>query len=127
MILLMLLVLAMGAQTAAAAKTYTMYVGKTYKIKQSGVRKWTSSRSRIAKIGSKNGKITPLRPGTVTIKAKTKKNTKSFKVTVKKPYISKTSMTLEKGKTATLKLVGTSVKKWKSSNSKIVSVSPAEK
>lgn len=126
-ILLMLLVLAMGAQTAAAAKTYTMYVGKTYKIKQSGVRKWTSSSSRIAKIGSKNGKITPLRPGTVTIKAKTKKNTKSFKVTVKKPYISKTSMILEKGKTATLKLVGTSVKKWKSSNSKIVSVSSGGK
>ena len=44
--MLMVFVLAFGMQTQAATKTYTMYVGKTYKIKQSGVKKWTSSNKK---------------------------------------------------------------------------------
>ena len=113
----------LGMQTQAATKTYTMYVGKTYKIKQSGVKKWTSSNKKVAKIGSKSGKIKPLRPGTTIIRAKKKQTTVKFQVTVQKPYISKTSLTLQKGKTATLKLIGTTAKSWKSSRKSIVSVS----
>ena len=120
--MLVVLVLAFGMQAGAATKTYTMYVGKTYRIKQSGVKKWTTSNKKIAAIGSKNGKIKPKRPGTVTIKAKKKKKTVKFKVIVKKPYISKTSLELEKGQTATLKLTGTTAKSWKSSKSSVVSV-----
>lgn len=120
--ILLLLVLAFGMQAGAATKTYTMYVGKTYRIKQSGVKKWTTSNKKIATIGSKNGKIKPKRPGTVTIKAKKKRKTVKFKVIVKKPYISKTSLKLEKGQTATLKLKGTTAKSWKSSKSSVVSV-----
>ena len=120
--MLLVLVLAFGMQAGAATKTYTMYVGKTYRIKQSGVKKWTTSNKKIAAIGSKNGKIKPKRPGTVTIKAKKKKKTVKFKVIVKKPYISKTSLELEKGQTATLKLTGTTAKSWKSSKSSVVSV-----
>mgnify|MGYP004502364187 FL=1 len=120
--MLLVLVLAFGMQAGAATKTYTMYVGKTYRIKQSGVKKWTTSNKKIAAIGSKNGKIKPKRPGTVTIKAKKKKKTVKFKVIVKKPYISKTSLKLEKGQTATLKLTGTTAKSWKSSKSSVVSV-----
>ena len=120
--MLVVLVLAFGMQAGAATKTYTMYVGKTYRIKQSGVKKWTTSNKKIAAIGSKNGKIKPKRPGTVTIKAKKKKKTVKFKVIVKKPYISKTSLKLEKGQTATLKLKGTTAKSWKSSKSSVVSV-----
>lgn len=125
--LLLALILAFGMQTQAAAKTYTMYVGKTYKIKQSGVKKWTSSNKKIATIGSKSGKIKPLRPGTTTIKAKKKRSTKKFTVVVKKPYISQTSLTLEKGKTVTLKLTGTMAKSWKSSKSSVVSVTSGGK
>ena len=120
--MLVVLVLAFGMQAGAATKTYTMYVGKTYRIKQSGVKKWTTSNKKIAAIGSKNGKIKPKRPGTVTIKAKKKRKTVKFKVIVKKPYISKTSLKLEKGQTATLKLTGTTAKSWKSSKSSVVSV-----
>ena len=120
--MLLVLILAFGMQAGAATKTYTMYVGKTYRIKQSGVKKWTTSNKKIAAIGSKNGKIKPKRPGTVTIKAKKKKKTVKFKVIVKKPYISKTSLKLEKGQTATLKLKGTTAKSWKSSKSSVVSV-----
>ena len=120
--MLLVLVLAFGMQAGAATKTYTMYVGKTYRIKQSGVKKWTTSNKKIATIGSKNGKIKPKRPGTVTIKAKKKRKTVKFKVIVKKPYISKTSLKLEKGQTATLKLKGTTAKSWKSSKSSVVSV-----
>lgn len=120
--LLLTFVLALGIQTQAAAKTYTMYVGKTYKIKQSGVRKWTSSNKKVAKVGSKSGKIKPLRPGKTTIKAKKKRSTKKFTVIVKKPYISQTKLTLEKGKAVTLKLTGTTAKSWKSSKSSVVSV-----
>ena len=120
--MLMIFVLALGVPSQAAVKTYTMYVGKTYKIKQSGVKKWTSSNKKIATVGSKNGKIKPRRPGTVTIKVKKKRATKKFRVMVKKPYISKTSLRLEKGKSTTLKLTGTSVKSWKSSKPSVVSV-----
>lgn len=120
--MLVVLVLAFGMQAGAATKTYTMYVGKIYRIKQSGVKKWTTSNKKIAAIGSKNGKIKPKRPGTVTIKAKKKKKTVKFKVIVKKPYISKTSLELEKGQTATLKLTGTTAKSWKSSKSSVISV-----
>ena len=40
--MLLVLILAFGMQAGAATKTYTMYVGKTYRIKQSGVKKWTT-------------------------------------------------------------------------------------
>ena len=120
--MLLVLILAFGMQAGAATKTYTMYVGKTYRIKQSGVKKWTTSNKKIATIGKKNGKIKPKRPGTVTIKAKKKRKTVKFKVIVKKPYISKRSLKLEKGQTATLKLKGTNAKSWKSSKSSVVSV-----
>ena len=120
--MLMVFVLAFGIQTQAAVKTYTMYVGKTYKIKQSGVKKWIISNKRIATIGSKNGKIKPRRPGTVTVKAKKKRSTVRYQVIVKKPYISETKVTLEKGKTKTLKLTGTTAKSWRSSKSSVVSV-----
>ncbi|MCQ4774080.1 Ig-like domain-containing protein [Lacrimispora saccharolytica] len=123
-VMLLVLVLAFGMQTSAATKTYTMYVGRNYKIKQSGVKKWTSSNKKIATVGSKNGKIKPKKPGTVTIKAKKKKKTTvKFQVIVKKPYINKTKLTLEKGKSSTLKLTGTTAKSWKSSKSSVVSVS----
>ena len=74
--MLLVLILAFGMQAGAATKTYTMYVGKTYRIKQSGVKKWTTSNKKIATIGKKNGKIKPKRPGTVTIKAKKKRKKK---------------------------------------------------
>ena len=46
--MLLVLILAFGMQAGAATKTYTMYVGKTYRIKQSGVKKWTTSNKKIA-------------------------------------------------------------------------------
>ena len=121
--LILMMVLVFGGQIQAAAKTYTMYVGRTYTLRQSGAKKWTTSNKKIAKVNSKSGKVTPLRAGRATIKAKKKKGTAAFRIIVKKPYISKTKLTLQKGKTATLKLTGTTAKTWKSSKSSIVSVS----
>ena len=81
--LILMMVLVFGGQIQAAAKTCTMYVGRTYTLRQSGAKKWTTSNKKIAKVNSKSGKVTPLRAGRATIKAKKKKGTAAFRIIVK--------------------------------------------
>ena len=98
--------------------------------------KWTSSNTKVATVS--NGKITAKAAGTATITAQTANGKKATcKVTVNNPKtvnptsvkLSKTSVTLYKGKTTTLKATvnpsNATNKKvtWKTSNSKVATVS----
>ena len=102
----------------------TLYVGQSTTLKLSGakVKKWKSNDKNIATV-NKNGKVTAKKKGTTTIVATTK-NSKTYKckVTVKNVSLSKTKVTLEKGKSVTLKLNGSKVVKWSSDNKKIATI-----
>lgn len=102
----------------------TIYVGKTTTLKIKGTSKkvtWKSSNKNVASVTQK-GKVTAKKAGTATITAKVGKKSYKCKVTVKKPYINTTKKTINKGKSFTLKLTGTSIKSVKSSNAKVASV-----
>ena len=112
------------AATKINKKSATMYVGQTTTLKISGTKtkaKWSSSNKSIATVNSK-GKVTAKKKGKVKITAKVGKKKYTCKVTVKNPSLNKTKLSLEKGKTCTLKLNGSKVKSWASSNKKIASV-----
>ena len=93
---------------------------------------WTTSNSSVATVS--NGKITAIGPGTATITAKTNNGkTASCKVTVTTPVssvkLSKTSLTLIKGTSETIKATITpsnaanKTVTWSTSNSKVATVS----
>ena len=85
----------------------SVYNGKTLKLKVSGTKKtvtWSTSNKAIATV-SKKGVVTPKKPGTVKIKAQVAGKTLTCKVTVKSPLrVSKQELTIEKGKTAKIKV-----------------------
>ena len=106
----------------------TLYIGqnKTFKATAKGKISWSSSDKSIAKVNSE-GKVTALKAGTVTIKAKANGVTASYKVTIKKPTIklNKSYLELDINESAKLKATVTpsSMKvKWKSSDADIVEV-----
>ena len=95
---------------------------------------WTSSNSKVATV-DKNGKVKAIAPGTATITVKTKDKGKTAKCTVKVKSVSvtgvklnKATLSLEKGKSETLKATispsNASNKgvTWTSSNSKVATV-----
>ena len=96
--------------------------------------KWTSSNTKVATVSS-TGKVTAKGPGTATITVKTVTGAfaKTCKITVTQPVksvkLNKTILILKKGQTyklkATISPVNASNKKvtWKSSNTKILTVS----
>ena len=113
--------------------------GKTYTLKgtmspgnTTDTMKWSSSNTKIAKVSS-TGVVTAVEKGTATITLKTTSGkTATCKVTVKIPstkvVLSKTSISIYKGKTYTLKGTltpgnSTDTLKWSSSNTKAASVS----
>lgn len=103
----------------------TLYVKKSVTLKVKGTKKkatWSSSNKKIAKV-SKKGKITAVKKGKATIFAKIGKKKYKCVVTVKNPTISKTSLTLDAGKTATLTVsnaVGAVT--WSSANKAVATV-----
>lgn len=102
----------------------TVYVGKTTTLKISGTSKkvtWSSSNKKVATVSPK-GKVTAKKKGTATITAKVSGRKYKCKVTVKNPYLNKKEISLNKGKTLTLKLTGATAKKYKSSNTKVATV-----
>lgn len=132
--MLMLLAVVMMAailpvQAEAAVKlnktTASIYVGAAVKLKVSGTKskvKWSSSNKKIAAVNT-NGKVRGKKAGTAVIAAKVSGKKYRCRITVKNPYLNKTTIKLSKGKSYTLKLTGTAAKSWKSSNKAVASVS----
>lgn len=115
--------LLLAMPTTVSAVTKEKFVGTTYRINVKGNFKWTSSNKKIAVVNQRNKTVKALKAGTVIITGKNGTLEKKFKLRVKNPYINANNLTIYAGKTGQLRLRGTSAVKWKTSNSKIVSVS----
>ena len=106
-------------------KSVTLFVNQKYQLKLSGTKltKVASSNKKIVAVNNK-GLIKGIKAGKATVSLKGNNN-KVYKcnVTVKNPYISKTSINLIKGKSYTLKLYGTSIKSVATSNKKVATIS----
>ncbi|MBQ6392012.1 MAG: Ig-like domain-containing protein, partial [Eubacterium sp.] len=113
------------AAVKLSKKKLTLYVKKSATLKVKGTKKkvtWTSSNKKIAKV-TKKGKVTAVKKGKATITAKVGGKKYICKVTVKNPTLSKTSLTVITGKTATLTVanaVGTVT--WSSANTSIAKI-----
>lgn len=135
---LLLSVIAMPVSASAAKlnkKSISLNVGKTYTLKASGTKgkiTWTSSKKSVATVSSK-GVVKAKKKGTAVITAKYGKSKLTCKVTVKQPVTSiklnKTSATLKKGSSLTLKAAvapssaNNKAVTWSSSNKKVATVS----
>lgn len=108
----------------STTRTY-LIKGKTKKLKlanANGKIKWSSNKKSIASVNSK-GIVRGRKAGTAVITAKY--NNKSYKcrVIVEAPKISKTKVTIQKGKTTKLSLKNTKQKvEWSTGNKKIATV-----
>ena len=89
-------------------KKATLYVNKEYniqfKVNRTNKLSYTSSNKSVATV--KNGTITPLKKGKATIKISDGETTKEMKITVKNPYLKKKTLTIKKGKSKKIKIVG---------------------
>ncbi len=116
---------AQAATVKLNKKSVTLIKGQTTTLKMKGTSKkvtWSSSKESIATVSSK-GKVTAKKKGTTTITAKVGGKKYTCKVTVEAPKISKTSLTLTKGKTSTLKIAGTTQDvTWSSSKKSVATV-----
>ena len=135
---LLLSVIAMPVSASAAKlnkKSISLNVGKTYTLKATGTKgkiTWTSSKKSVATVSSK-GVVKAKKKGTAVITAKYGKKKLTCKVTVKQPVknikLNKTSATLKKGKSLTLKATispssaNNKAVTWSSSNKKVATVS----
>lgn len=125
-----------GIETVEAAsikistKKQTLIKGQNKTLKVSGTKAkvtWSSNKKSVATVNSK-GKVTAKAKGTATITAKVGSKKLTCKVTVETPKISKTSLSLNVNKTATLKLTGTTQKvKWSSNKTSVATVSSSGK
>lgn len=124
----LMLVVCMALPVSAAGinkKKVTVCTGQTIQLKVNGVKKkakWTSSNKAVAKVTQK-GKVSAKKKGTTTVTAKIGKKKYTCKVTVESPKLSKTSITIKKGKSYQLKMQNTKQKyKWSSKNKSIATV-----
>lgn len=106
-------------------KSVKLFVNQKYQLKLSGTKltKIASSNKKVVIVNSK-GLIKGVKAGKATVSLKGSNN-KVYKcsVTVKNPYINKTSISLIKGKSYTLKLYRTSIKSVATSNKKVAIIS----
>jgi len=104
----------------------TVYTGSTLTLKISGTSSkvtWTTSSKKIATVSSK-GVVTGVKAGTTTVTATVGGKKYNCKVTVRKPFLNKTTLKLQKGNTDTLKLTGAKgTVTWTSSSKKVATVS----
>ena len=103
----------------------TLIKGKTVQLKLTGTKGkivWSSSNKKIAVVSS-NGKVTAKAKGTAVITAKVQNKKYTCKIKVEAPKISKTSVTLYKNGSCTLKMLDTAQKvTWKSSKTSVATV-----
>ncbi len=102
-----------------------VYIGKTITLKISNTPDetiWKSSNKKIATV-TQDGVVKGIKTGKVTITAIINEEEYSCTVTVKKPFLNKTKLTLKSGKTYTLKINGSSIKSVRTSNKKIATIS----
>ncbi len=137
LLLLFAVVLTLGMAVSASAaskvklnkKTATVYVKQSVTLKVEGTTKkvkWSSSNKNVAKV-SKTGKVTGVSAGKATIKAKIGKKTYTCKVTVKSDGLSQKKVTLDAGKSKTIKLYGTKIKSVSSSKKSVATISKSGK
>lgn len=128
LLLMFFLCLAMTTHVQAAGpklnkKKIILESGKTYTLKLVGSKKkvkWKSSKSKVVKV-NKKGKIKGKKQGSALIYAKVAGKKLKCKVTVIK--LNKKKVTLQAGKSLSLKVLGIKKKvTWKSSNSKVAKV-----
>ncbi len=113
-----------------AKKSAVVYTGKTATVKATlaGVSSVTykSSNTKIATVNSKTGTVKGIKAGTVTITATSGKLKATYKLTVKNPTftLTKSSATIAKGKTTTIKSKAAPASKvtYISSNKKVATV-----
>ena len=113
-----------------ARKSAVVYKGKTATVKATlaGVSSVTykSSNTKIATVNSKTGTVKGIKAGTVTITATSGKLKATYKLTVKNPTftLTKSSATIAKGKTTTIKSKAAPASKvtYISSNKKVATV-----
>ena len=113
-----------------AKKSAVVYKGKTATVKATlaGVSSVTykSSNTKIATVNSKTGTVKGIKAGTVTITATSGKLKATYKLTVKNPTftLTKSSATIAKGKTTTIKSKAAPAYKvtYISSNKKVATV-----
>ena len=119
------------ASTIKFAKaSVTIYKGKTATVKAtatpSATVKYTSSNTKVATVNSKTGVIKGIKAGTVTITAKAGTLKTTCKVVIKNPAFSlvKSSATIKKGKTTTIRSKAAPAGKitYTSSNKKVAAV-----
>ncbi len=103
----------------------TLIKGQTVRLKitgTEGIVVWSSSDKKIAVVNS-NGKVTAKAKGTATITAKIQNKKYTCKIKVEIPRISKTTVTLYKNGSYTLKMLDTEQKvAWSSSKTSVVIV-----
>ena len=113
-----------------AKKSAVVYKGKTATVKATlaGVSSVTykSSNTKIATVNRKTGSVKGIKAGTVTITATSGKLKATYKLTVKNPTftLTKSSATIAKGKTTTIRSKATPVSTvtYTSSNKKVATV-----
>ena len=113
-----------------AKASVTIYKGKTATVKAtatpSATVKYTSSNTKVATVNSKTGVVKGIKAGTVTITAKAGALKTTCKVVVKNPAFSlvKSSATIKKGKTTTIRSKAAPAGKvtYTSSNKKVAAV-----
>lgn len=115
-----------AASVKISATKKTLYEKKTCTLKIKGTKKkvkWSSSKKTVATV-SKKGKVTAKKAGVATITAKVGSKKYRCRITVKKAEINKKAITLYKGSSYTLKVLGATQKiKWSSSNKTVALVS----
>lgn len=123
----------MNAEVAVAASTVklnsskvSVYVGKSYTLKLSGVKSkitWVSNNKAVATVSS-TGVVKGIKKGTANVTATVGNKKYTCTVTVKDPILNQTKVELKIGESTILNITGNSKKvDWKSSKNTVVSVS----
>ncbi|MCI8485279.1 MAG: Ig domain-containing protein [Lachnospiraceae bacterium] len=115
-----------AAKVKINAKKATLIKGQTKTLKVTGTKKkvkWSTDKKSVAAVTQK-GKVTAKKKGKATITAKVDGKKYKCVITVEEPRLNKQSISVNVGKTQTLKVLGTKQKiTWSSSDKKIAKVS----